>query len=169
MSAVMGVHGRGYWVIVLTLLLAMVLAIVSLPDFLPAVLGFLRPDWVALVLMYWVIALPHRVGVVTAWCAGLLMDVLLGTLLGQYAIIYSLLAWGAASFYQQLRIFTVWQQALLVGAFLCVAEGLALSIEVVAGLGSWNLWYFMSAVVGAFIWPWVYLVLRFLRRQLRVT
>ena len=72
----------------LTLLLGMVLSVLPLPDFVPPELGFVRPDWVAMVLIYWILALPHRVGLITAWIAGLGMDVLLGTLLGQHALSY---------------------------------------------------------------------------------
>ncbi|MEY3661077.1 MAG: hypothetical protein RLZZ169_1903, partial [Pseudomonadota bacterium] len=69
---------RNRWVIVLSLVFAGVLAVLPLPGWLE----LWRPDWVALVLVYWVIALPQRVGLLTAWLVGFLVDVLKGTLLG---------------------------------------------------------------------------------------
>ena len=78
----------GLWVIALTFVVAMVLAIVHLPDSVPVELGYLRPEWVVLVLIYWVIALPRRVGILVAWSVGLIVDVLLGSLLGQHGIAF---------------------------------------------------------------------------------
>ena len=57
---------NGLWIIALSFFVAMTLAVISLPESLPMALGYLRPEWVALVLIYWVIALPHRVGIVVA-------------------------------------------------------------------------------------------------------
>ena len=105
-------------IIVLTFLAAMILSIMQMPDGVPAELGYVRPDWVALVLIYWVIALPHRVGVVTAWVMGLMMDILIGSLIGQHALGYIIIVYIAASLYQRLRMFSVWQQAAVLFALL---------------------------------------------------
>ena len=45
-----------------------------------------RPPWVALVLLYWCFAVPERVGVLAGWGCGLVLDVLVGTLVGQHAL-----------------------------------------------------------------------------------
>jgi rod shape-determining protein MreD len=54
----------------------MVLAMVHLPETWPQWLGWLRPAWVALVIFYWVMELPHRIGLISAWVIGALVDVL---------------------------------------------------------------------------------------------
>ena len=72
---------NGHWVIALTLLMALWLAIVPLPVW--AQWG--RPELVAMVLVYWVIALPERVGIGIAWVVGLLQDIMQGSPLGQHA------------------------------------------------------------------------------------
>ena len=59
-------EAHGYGVILLTFVAAYVLAVLPLPHWLQ----WGRPEWVALVLIYWCIALPHRVGMVPAWCWG---------------------------------------------------------------------------------------------------
>ena len=61
---------------------AFMLAIMPLPDWAVE----FRPDWVTLVLIYWAMAVPTRVGVTVAWFAGLLLDVSYGTLMGQHAV-----------------------------------------------------------------------------------
>ena len=156
------------WVIVASFFVAMVLAVVPLPEGVPLELGYLRPDWVGLVLIYWVIALPHRIGIVTAWCVGLIMDVLLGSLLGQHALSMMLVAYIASSLYQRLRMFSVWQQSLVVFATIGLHQLLNFWIESIAGLREWNLWYLMASVVSALFWPWIFLLLRFLRRNFNI-
>ena len=152
-----------------TIAVGMVLAIVPIPQFVPVELGFLRPDWVAMVLVYWIIALPHRVGFPTAWLAGIAADVLRGGLIGQHALSYLLIAYVAASLYQRLRMFSVWQQAAILFALLGANELIGFWIESIAGLADWSMWYLLPALSGAFLWPWVFLILRSLRRRVGMT
>lgn len=159
----------GSLVIFLTMLTGMVLAVTPLPQNAPLELGFLRPDWVAMVLVYWVIALPQRVGILTAWCLGIVMDVLMGSLLGQHALAYIIIGYIAASLYQRLRMFSVWQQALVIFAILGLNQLINFWIESIAGLASWQMWYLLPALSGALLWPWVFLMLRYLRRWFRVS
>src|SRR3990167_1046981 len=98
---------RGGWIIALTLVIAAILGVVPMP----AWLEFWRPEWVALVLIYWVIALPHKVGLLAAWVAGFFLDVLEGSLLGLNAMALTLIAYVALSLYQRMRMFTPLQQS----------------------------------------------------------
>lgn len=169
MEAVADVRAHGLWVIAVTFLVAMVLQVFTLPDYVPVEVGYLRPEWVVLVLIYWVIALPHRVGIVVAWMVGLMVDVLLGDLLGQHGIAFLFVAYIAQSLYQRLRMFTVWQQSLIVFAIIGLDQLINFWIESIAGLAEWSLWYLMPSVVSALLWPWVFLILRYFRRVFDVT
>ena len=151
-----------------SILIGLVLSIIPLPSSLPAELGYLRPDWVAMVLVYWVIATPDRLGVVTAWVVGVIMDVLVGGLLGQHALSYVIVAYVTASLYQRLRMFSVWQQAAVIFVILGFSHIVGFWIESIAGLSQWSLWYILPAVTGALLWPWVFLLLRSLRRRYAV-
>ena len=162
-------RAHGLWVIPLTFFVAMVLSVVSLPAYLPSQVGYLRPEWVALVLMYWVIALPHRVGIVVAWCVGLMVDVLLGDLLGQHAIAFMIMAYIGQNLYQRLRMFTVWQQSLIIFAIVGLNQLINFWIESIAGVAEWSMWTLLPSVVSALLWPWVFLILRYLRRVFNVT
>lgn len=155
---------RGYWVILVSFFAAMILAVVTFPNNLPWEFGFLRPDWVLLVLIYWVIALPHRVGVFTAWVIGLMMDVLLGALLGQHALIFLLVAYIAQNLYQRLRMFAVWQQSMVVFALIGLSHLLGFWLERAIGAKEWSWWLMLPAIMSAFVWPWMFLLLRALRR-----
>ena len=70
------------WAIFLTFFLAYFLAIVPFPDW---AMDY-RPEWVPLVLIYWVMALPYRVGIGWAWLAGIILDILEGSTLGLNAM-----------------------------------------------------------------------------------
>ncbi len=95
--------------IILSILAALLLSVMPMPD--PVSLG--RPMWLAMVLAYWVMALPHRVGLLTAWLAGLVSDVLFGQLFGQNALVMTLVVWMVLLLYQRIRRFPLWQQSLV--------------------------------------------------------
>lgn len=159
-------RARNLWVIVLSLLFAGVLAIVPLPTWLE----LWRPDWVALVLVYWVIALPHRVGMLTAWLVGFLLDVLKGTLLGLNAGVLTLMAYIALTLYQRLRMFTPLQQSITILMLIGTGQLLVFWVQTATGQNTAeNLSFVLTAVTSALLWPLVFVWLRFWRRSFHVT
>lgn len=158
----------GLWVVLLSFFCAFVLAIFSLPEFLPDYLAYARPHWVALVLFYWIISLPHRFGLITAWISGLILDVLQGGLLGQQALAFLVIAYFAASSYQRMRMFSVWQQAIIIFAAMLVAELILFVIDFITMDRAWKYLYLLPSIVSALLWPWVFLLLRHLRRRFNV-
>ena len=155
---------QGGMVILITFIIALLLTIIPLPDWL----RYVRPDWVGLVLIYWCLALPERVGVGTGWVTGLLVDLLTGTLLGQHALSLTIVAWLTLKFHQRMRLFPVLQQAVTVMVLLIVHQLLALWISRVIGrpAAPWYVW--MPAITGMLIWPPIFSMLRGLRRGFRV-
>lgn len=155
---------QGSSAIVATFLVALMLTVMPLPDWLrPA-----RPDWVGLVLIYWCLALPDRVGVVTGWFAGLLVDLLTGTLLGQHAMALAVIAWLTLRFHQRIRLFPVWQQALIILVLLVLHQLLALWVDRFIGRPA-PPWYFWTpSLLGMLLWPLIYASLRTLRRSFSV-
>ncbi|MCB1644113.1 MAG: rod shape-determining protein MreD [Pseudomonadales bacterium] len=162
-------RANSLWIIVLSFFVALVLQVLPMPDLLPMETGYLRPHWVALVLIYWIIALPHRIGLIIAWLLGLLMDVLLGSLLGQHAIALIIVAYIASSLYQRLRMFAVWQQSLIVFGIIGIDRLVNFWIQSIVGQSEWSSWYLLSPFVSALVWPWIFLVLRYMRRLFNVT
>jgi rod shape-determining protein MreD len=73
-----------------------------------------QPDMLALVLVFWNVHQPRRVGVGVAFVFGLLMDVHEGALLGQHALAYTLLSFGAISAHRRLLWFSLAEQAVQV-------------------------------------------------------
>ncbi|MBU2882691.1 rod shape-determining protein MreD [Psychrosphaera sp. B3R10] len=158
------VFRSAWWYISLSILAAIILSIMPLPL---AIKSF-RPDWLALVLLYWTIALPHRVNIGTAWVVGFLLDILLGTVLGVHALALSVVVFVTASNFQKLRNFSVWQQAILIGVFLVLYH------IIIFWLNRFLLDVHLSAeqmypvITSSLFWLWLFPVLRGYRRKFRV-
>lgn len=162
----MGSRAHGTWFIALTIVIAGLLGVMPLPEWLEV----WRPEWIALVLVYWVIALPHRVGLFTAWIVGLFVDVLEGSLLGLNAIALTLIAYVALSLYQRLRMFTPLQQSTTILMLIGVTQLLIFWVLTATGQNTpQNLIFVVSALSSALVWPLVFVLLRFGRRALNVT
>ena len=137
------------WFVVLTL------AFGFLGNLLPlsGIALVVKPDFLALVLLYWCIREPRMISVGIAWCLGLLMDVADGTVLGQHALAYAVLAYAAEYFRRRVLRFPVWQQAAQVAVLLLFCAGLVLLVRVMGGapLPRWT--YAVGPLTGALLWP----------------
>lgn len=156
---------HGGWIIALTFFAAFVLTIMPLPR----VLALLRPEWLSLVLIYWCIALPQRVGVGIAWILGLMLDILRGALLGQYALGLAIIAYLALKLHKRLRVFPPWQQAVSVMVLIALQQLLVLWIMGIIGRPRAQWAYWLPCITSMLLWPWTFLLLRTLRRRFRVT
>jgi rod shape-determining protein MreD len=142
-------------------LIAVMLAIMPLPDWAKPY----RPEWVPLVLIYWSMALPTLVGVGIAWLLGLIVDAAQGTLLGEHALGFAVTAYISIYLHQRIRVFPLAQQALAVGFILLPSMSLLLWVKGIRG-ESPNTWlYWMPLFTSILLWPWVFVLLRALRRQ----
>ncbi len=158
-------RSNGLWVIAATLIVALWLNIFPLPEWLRS--G--RPEFVAMVLLYWVIALPERVGVTVAWGVGLAQDVVEGVPLGQNALALSVLAYLALILYQRLRMFTPIQQAGVIFMMIGLNQLLCNWVQTLTGSPSQNLLFLLPALISALLWPMISVFLRLLRRTYHVT
>jgi len=83
----------------------------------------LRPDFLALVLLYWGIHQPRKIGMGAAWLMGLVIDVANGSLLGQHALAYCLMMFAALLVHRRILMFPLWKQALHVVLLLSSLSG----------------------------------------------
>ena len=127
----------------------------------------LRPDFLALVLLFWCIQAPRYVGVGIAWMMGLLMDVGDATLLGQHALAYAFLAYAAEYFRRRVLRFPLWQQAAQVSVLLALCSALVLLVRVVGGAPLPGWLFFVPALTGAILWPVVSMLLQSPQRPVR--
>ncbi|MCF6249722.1 MAG: rod shape-determining protein MreD [Methylococcaceae bacterium] len=142
-----------------TLLLAMCLKILPLP----VVLNYLNPDWVLLVLIYWTLATPERVGVFNALVIGILVDVLTGRLLGQHALIYALISYTCLKLHKRLRHYPVPQQALFIFLLLMFSQMMMFWIENIQAPVQLTVSFWVPVFTGTILWPLVYSGLRYFR------
>lgn len=156
---------RGGWVIVLTFAMAFLLTVYPLP----VSLRWARPEWVTLVLIYWVLALPQRIGIVVSFCVGLLLDVTEGSLLGQNALSLSVVAYLTLVLYQRIRQFNLLQQVAVVFAMVGINQLVSQWVQNLTGVGAVSLFFLLPAMLSALLWPAVMTVLRYMRRQYGVS
>ena len=156
---------QAYWVILATFLVALVLAVLPLPHWLL----WARPEWLALALIYWTIALPQRVGVLTALSLGVAMDVLEGAVLGQNGFALVVVAVLALLLYQRLRVFSLLQQAGVVFVLIGIHQLICQWVQNLEGAGAQTSLFLLPALTSALLWPVVLHILRALRRHYEVT
>lgn len=126
------------------------LALSVLP--LPGVVAPYRPDWVALVLLYWSLVSPRRFGLLTAFWTGLALDTLNGALLGQHALALLVIVYLSRRFYLRLRVFPLSQLTMAVAALLLLYEFLLFWIDGVAGRTVPLVERWGPVVTGALVW-----------------
>ena len=146
--------------IFITLLVAMCLRIAPLPE----ILAPLNPDWVLLVLIYWSLAIPERVGIAHAWCLGILVDVLLGRHFGQNALIYSLIIYACLVWHRQLRQFPVVQQSAFIFLCLLLSQLLLFWFKNVQAAMQISGAFWLPILSGTVLWPFIYQLMRSIRR-----
>jgi rod shape-determining protein MreD len=114
---------------------------------------WVRPDFVVLVLLYWCIDQPRKIGFGVAWLLGLIMDVSDGSLLGQHALSYTLVAYAGIALHRRVQRFSITPQALQVVPLLLINDVIVLLVRLAAGSDFPGYWYFFGSVVGGLLWP----------------
>ena len=156
---------NGVWAIVLSFFLAYLLAIVPFPEW---AMNY-RPEWVPMVLIYWIMALPYRVGIGSAWCAGLILDILEGSVLGLNAIGLVVVAYVTSSIHLRFRMFSSIQQSGLVLVLLGLNLFLSHWLKVITGYtAASDMMFIMGALTSSVLWPSLFQLLRQIRRGFEV-
>lgn len=150
------------WPVWLALLIAAMLELVPLPG----ILGALGPPWTAMLVIYWALMWPGRFGVGSAFLAGLLLDLLHGSLLGQHALSLSVMSWLVLRFHLQIRIFPLWQLTVTVFFLLCIEAFLRLWIDGMTGDGRSGVARWAPVLTGFLLWPLAMALLDRLRERL---
>ena len=154
---------EGTWLFALSLGVGLLLSLVALPeDWRP-----LRPFWLGLLVIYWILEAPERIGLGGAFLLGLVQDALLGTLAGETAFRLVAIAFILLRFRPRIRFFPMWQQALAVVAILLNDRVLLFMLRSFTGEFAIDWRYFLAPLVAGLLWPWLFLLLDDLRRRSR--
>lgn len=143
--------------IILSLLIAFVLTILPLRDNWI----ILRPEWIALTLIHWALVTPSKTSLMVAWIAGLLVDVLYGSIIGQHALGFVIILIMSLRMRSRLLIDSTIQQLFLV--FLVLGTYLLINLWILGITGSapagWDYW--VTVITSLIIWPFYHYYLSF--------
>ncbi|WKT00344.1 rod shape-determining protein MreD [Gallibacterium salpingitidis] len=132
----------------------------------PADFSGYRPAWLILVLLYWVMAIPGRINIGMAFLTGLVWDLVLGSILGIHALILSVFAYLIAVNSMILRNLSLWQQSLLVILCVFIIRIAIFLLELFLHSAIFNSQEIAGSILSGVLWPWLFLILRGLRRKL---
>ncbi len=149
--------------VLVTLLIAFMLMIAPMP---PVAEPF-RPDWLALVLMFWAMTVPRSYSVGIAWLIGMVLDVAQGTLLGQHALALCIVVYITVKFHLLMRVFPLSQLTATVFALLALYQFLLFWINGVAGVTAPAIHYWGPVVSGTIVWPILSILLSGLRYRVQ--
>ena len=135
------------WFIGFSLLAALLL------NFLPTTVWRGVPDWLALLIVFWSIREPRRVGMGLAFVFGVAMDVADASLLGQHSLAYVLAAYCGSSLSRRILWFPLGLQALQVLPLLFLVQLVQFSVRLLAGADSPGISYFLGPIFGTLLWP----------------
>ena len=152
------------WVIVATLLVALLFHTIPLP----LEWRWFRPELVILTLFYWSLALPHRVGIVSAAATGLVVDILNGTAVGALAMGMAVADVFILLNYQRIRQFDGLQQSITLGILVALSLLVEHWLRRAVGLGGAGVAFLWSVPLTLICWLPLREILRRLRRQFEV-
>lgn len=144
------------WVPFATVFFAMVLLVIPAPELIRDFL----PDWVSLVLIYWALALPTRMGVSLAWLAGLAVDLFTLGIPGAHALSKAVLVYLVKMLALRVRTYPLWQQSLMIMLLLGLEVLMLAIVDIVTDGGLGVLYRWTAVIVGGLAWPLVYVALR---------
>lgn len=149
--------------VIVTFVVGLMLSIMPLPE---AVAPF-RPDWLALLAIFWAMQLPRTWSVGSAWIVGVILDVTYGTLLGQHALGLCVIVFITVRFHLLMRVFPLSQLTATVFALLALYQFLLFWINGVASVSAPLVSYWGPVITGTLIWPFLYLFLSGVRYRAR--
>lgn len=161
----MNKSANNYGVIWVTLLIGLLLQIMPWSSSI----YMLKPHWLMLILIYWVLALPHRVGMTSAFLVGIILDLFSGTILGVHAFIFSMITYLVIFRFQLIRNLALWQQSFIIwGLSICYDLCLFLFEIIIYQIITISPILFLSSIVDGLLWAWMFLLLRQIRRHFAV-
>ena len=130
-------------------LLSILLRIIPLPDHIDS----FRLPWLMMVVIYFSIFNVSLVGIVSAWVSGLILDRMGGGLMGEHAMILSILSYLSYRFRFQIRVYPIWQIMVVVFLLLCLGELISVWIQGFSGNMRINIIQWINIGIAATLWP----------------
>jgi rod shape-determining protein MreD len=112
----------------------------------------LRPDFMLLVILFWLLRAPNQCSVGTAWFMGLWIDLATGGIFGQYALAYTITTFFAVIYQRRLVLFSSTQQLVYVFSLLFLSQLTLLILKTFAGKEFMGWSYFLPSITGVLVW-----------------
>jgi len=149
--------------VIITLIVGLMLTIMPLPESAEP----FRPNWLALLLIFWAMQLPRTWSVGSAWMVGIVLDVSYGTLLGQHALALAVIVFVTVRFHLLMRVFPLLQLGATIFALLALYQFILFWINGVAGVSAPSINYWAPVITGTIVWPFLYVFLSGVRYRAR--
>ena len=150
-------------IILLSILLGLILTQMLLP------LGYMAPEWLLLINIYWAIALPTNKKLILAFISGYFVDILYGQVLGLTSLTYVVLIYIILRLYNSLRYMTVTQQMVVISFFILIKQHFFVWSNSVIGINSEYFDLMISTVISGILWLPTYYILRYIRRRFQIS
>ena len=150
-------------IILLSIFLGLILTLMFLP------VGYMAPEWLLLINIYWAIALPTNKKLPLAFISGYFVDILYGQVLGITSLTYVIFIYIILRLYNSLRYMTVTQQMIVISFFVLVKQHFFVWSNSVMGMDSEYFDLIISAVISGILWPPTYFTLRYFRRKFQIS
>jgi rod shape-determining protein MreD len=111
-----------------------------------------RPDFMLVIVIYWLLRAPNLCNLGVAWLMGILVDLATGSLLGQHAISFALTAFIGLMYQRRLVLFSIWQLSAYVFGLLVFARTVLLLLKLFAGAENLGLAFFWPCITGLILW-----------------
>lgn len=137
--------------IVLSFLVAFIFTIAPLPNWL----HWFYPQWIVLVLIYWILVLPEFFGIFAAWLVGIFLDLLYNTVLGEHAIGLVVICYFLLKFHARINFFSLWQKTAVILLLLLSYQSIIIIFEYGMGKPVVIWMYLLSTLISAIFWPYL--------------
>jgi len=149
-------------IIIFTLFIGLMLSLIMLP------LGYIAPEWLLLINIYWAIALPSNNKILLSFLSGFFVDIVLGQPLGITSLSYVVLIYIILHLYNSLRYMTIAQQMVVIFFLVIIKQHFYIWTFYVFGLDIDYQSLIISSFITGALWPIIYFSLRFIRRKFEI-
>lgn len=156
-------HNR--WFVTTTFVFALLLAVLPVD----ATLRWFRPEFITLLVIYWVLVMPQQLSLLRLWLLGCAVDLLVGSMLGQHALALMIVTYVCMLSYQRVRSYALWQQSTFVFLIVGLQQLVGNWVHSLSGSTPPSLVFLMPALASALVWPFLYIYLDRFRLRLRVS
>ena len=150
-------------IILLSILLGLILTQMILP------VGYMAPEWLLLINIYWAIALPTNKKLILAFISGYFVDIMYGQVLGLTSLTYVVFIYIILRLYNSLRYMTVTQQMVVISFFILIKQHFFVWSNSVIGINSEYFDLMISTVISGILWLPTYYILRTIRRRFQIS